>query len=739
MNKTSPAHTITDTLWRWFIAPSSQIQERDLRRLAVLLSTLLLGIIFLAVLVESITVAFIEDANYTGYRQTLASVGLLTILYVLSRTRYVRLTGLLTVIVVSLAGFSAALAEPKGVLAGLLDYLIISIWLGSLFLKPGELALLMAANLAGLLAFPFLVQGIALNDILIGPFSFILVMSILIILLTRHRNLLEQDRRAELAEKEEGSRHQATRAGVLLRVAERLNAQLDLESLMKAITEEIAQAFKTPVALIMLYDEREKVLRPASGQGLSSSIIQELPPFPRTLYDQTVQQLGTVFAVSDLQAVAGTGYIAGFERLKFRSVAFATMHYQDELIGSLNAITQGEKRDFSEDELLLLQGIADQAALAIVNTRLYKDAHRRLENLQALRAIDIAIATNHDLRHTLEVLLDQITERLAVSAAVILVLDEAKQELVYGASRGFHTSTLRYTRLRVGQGMAGRAAQERQVVRVRDLRIDPQSLVSASSLMQEGFVSYYAAPLLSQGKVKGVLEIFHRNLLDPDTEWIDFLEALAGQAAIAIENTTLFQDLQRTNDDLSNAYDATIEGWSHALDLRDKETEGHTLRVTEVTLELARAFGFSESELVHVRRGALLHDIGKMGVPDRILLKEGALTPEEWELMRQHPIFAHEMLRPIDYLRPSLDIPYCHHEKWDGSGYPRGLKAEEIPLIARIFAVVDVWDALTSDRPYRAAWSHEKTLAYIQEQSGAHFESRVVDGFTELINKKKIL
>jgi putative nucleotidyltransferase with HDIG domain len=295
---------------------------------------------------------------------------------------------------------------------------------------------------------------------------------------------------------------------------------------------------------------------------------------------------------------------------------------------------------------------------------------------------------------------------------------------------------LRYTSLRIGEGMAGRAAQEQRIVHVRDLILDPHTLVDAPLLAQEGFISYYAIPLLNQGKVNGVLEIFHRTLLEPNQEWFDFLEALGTQAAIAIENTTLFQDLQNTNDELSKAYDSTIEGWSHALDLRDKETEGHTQRVTELTVELAKEFGFNEEELLHVRRGSLLHDIGKMGVPDRILLKTTALEPEEWVHMKEHPIYAHEMLQPIHYLQQALDIPYCHHEKWDGTGYPRGLKGEEIPLSARIFAVVDVWDALTSDRPYRAAWSHEKTLTYIKAEAEKHFDPYVVEMFTRLIGKK---
>ncbi len=184
------------------------------------------------------------------------------------------------------------------------------------------------------------------------------------------------------------------------------------------------------------------------------------------------------------------------------------------------------------------------------------------------------------------------------------------------------------------------------------------------------------------------------------------------------------------------AYDETIEGWSHALDLRDKETEGHTQRVTEMALHLARAMGVTDVELVQVRRGALLHDIGKMGIPDPILLKPGPLTDEEWVIMRKHPVYAYELLAPITYLKPALDVPYCHHERWDGSGYPRGLKGEQIPLVARIFAVVDVWDALTFDRPYRPAWPKEKVRRYIMEQTCKHFDPRVVEAFMELIKTK---
>jgi HD-GYP domain-containing protein (c-di-GMP phosphodiesterase class II) len=249
------------------------------------------------------------------------------------------------------------------------------------------------------------------------------------------------------------------------------------------------------------------------------------------------------------------------------------------------------------------------------------------------------------------------------------------------------------------------------------------------------FASYYGVPLITKGKVKGVLELFQRVPLILYAEWINFLEALAGQAAIAIENATLFENLQKSNIELEQAYDATIEGWSHALDLRDHETEGHTLRVTETALELARLIGLEDEILVHMRRGGLLHDIGKLGVPDLILLKPGPLTEEEWRIMRMHPQYAYNWLAPIDYLRKAIEIPYCHHEKWDGSGYPRGLAGQAIPPTSRIFAVVDVWDALTSNRPYRPAWSSEKALEYISEKSGSHFDPEVVKVFLEYITR----
>lgn len=730
--------TAFQKLWHWFIEPSPQIQEPDRRRQAALLSGFLLGTIVLAILVEGATIAFIEWEEYTGYRQTLVAVIALGMIYGISRTERIRLAAILFVITASLAIFISGWAVPAGVLGGLLDFLILPLWLGSLYLRIKELVLLIIGNMLALLAFPLFTPEVSLNDILIGPFNFFFVTSILLLLITHHRNALERDRRAELAEKELRSRREAARSAALLRVAERLNAQLDLDTLLRAICEEVTHALDTPVSLVTLYNPKENAFEAASGAGISPEQVKSIPPFQRTDYEETIRAYGTLQVPAGHPDRQRFPFMVVLEEWGLQVLAFTAMEYDKQVIGYLTANTPSTSRVFTEDELLLLHGLADQAALAIINTRLFKEAHRRLEKLQALRAIDIAILSNHELRETIDVLLAQITTQLEVDAAVLLLMDATGQQLEYGASQGFQTPSLRFTRLHLGEGTAGRAALRKEIIHIRNLQTDPQTLRYSPSLAQEGFISYFAAPLIAQERVNGVLELFHRSVLEPDAEWLAFLEALAGQAAIAIESTSLIEDMQRMNSELMNAYDSTIEGWSHALDLRDKETEGHTQRVTELTLELARVFGYGEYALVHIRRGALLHDIGKMGIPDRILLKEGSLTEEEWEIMRQHPQFAHEMLQSIAYLRPALEIPYCHHEKWDGRGYPRGLKGEEIPLTARIFAIVDVWDALTSDRPYRAAWPPAKVLAHIQQGSGSHFDPKVVDAFLDLIKQRSL-
>ncbi|MDO9303516.1 MAG: GAF domain-containing protein [Anaerolineales bacterium] len=513
-----------------------------------------------------------------------------------------------------------------------------------------------------------------------------------------------------------------------------LSAENELNALLKNIVEHVRKLLNANSGGMYLYlsetDELELKVDTTSYRPLGTRL--QLNEGAAGRVAQTHQPL----RIDDYSTWEGRASV--YEGIPIRAVLEVPMLYGGELIGVLTAEEIGNsKRKFTEADERLLSLFASQAAGVIHSARLREQTARHLDQLQALHLIDRAISSSFDLRPILNTVITQTIAQLGVDAADVLLFHPHLQILEYVAGQGFHTRAIEQTNLRLGECFSGRAAFERRTIQVPDLPKTGSNFTRASLLAGEDFLEFYAVPLIAKGKVKGVLEVFHRSPLPRNPEWLDFLETLAGQAAISIDQTQLFDDLQRANLELIIAYDATIEGWSHAMDLRDKETENHTRRVTEMTLSLAKALGIKDSETLHIRRGALLHDIGKMGVPDNILLKEGKLTDEEWVIMRRHPTFSYEMLRPIKYLQHSLDIPYCHHEKWDGTGYPRGLKGEQIPFAARIFAVIDVWDAVTGDRPYRKGWTKQKALKYIREQSGKHFEPRIVDAFLELFGNEK--
>jgi hypothetical protein len=358
-------------------------------------------------------------------------------------------------------------------------------------------------------------------------------------------------------------------------------------------------------------------------------------------------------------------------------------------------------------------------------------AERRMGRLRGLGDVDRAITRQPEqVGAIFDVLLEAVRGQLGVDVAAVLLLQGQRSQLTYTRTSGLRT--LPYPLPADDPSYVARALATGQLMG----RDDAPPPAHAAS---EGLVDGYAAPLLARGQVIGVLEVGHRSPLVVDAEWLQFLETLAGQGALAFAQFRLFADVQRTNDALVQAYDATLAGWSYALELRDGETRGHTERVTALTLKLAEACGISGEELTHIRRGALLHDIGKLGVPDAILLKPGPLTAAEWEVMRLHPVYAYQWLQPIAFLRPALAIPYCHHERWDGSGYPRGLRGAQIPLAARIFAVADVWDALRSERPYHPPWPADEVKAYIETQAGRMFDPEIVALFLDLVDGEEEL
>jgi len=516
---------------------------------------------------------------------------------------------------------------------------------------------------------------------------------------------------------------------------------LDYEAVLEFVTRRIAEIFDCACVIQFLSDDNVTFniislhhVRP-EAQALLHEIAAKSSPRDATFgfSGQVIQDGQPVIAsaTSLAQARLSLDLLYGpyFDHIGVESLICVPLRGQGQAMGTLTILRDRGKPPFTLDELSFLQELADRAGLAIVNTRLYADSLRRLDYVQALREIDMAITGSVDLHVTLRVILEKAMAQLHMDAVDVLTFNPHAQTLNFIAGRGFRTRALQGISIRLGQYYAGRAALERRPIYISNLLDNREWLDRSHLLASEGFVSCYVMPLLSKGQIKGVMEVFSHSEMALDQEWQDFLESIAGQAAIAIDNANLFDDLQRSNVELKLAYDATIEGWSRALDLRDRETEGHTKRVTEMTERLAQAMNVSDADLVHIRRGALLHDIGKMGVPDFILLKTGKLNAEEWVIMRKHPQYAYDMLAPIAYLRPALDIPYGHHEKWDGTGYPRGLKGEQIPLAARIFAVVDVWDATTTGRIYHPPWPKNEALKYIYSLAGKQFDPMVVEAF----------
>ncbi|HUE97648.1 MAG TPA: HD domain-containing phosphohydrolase [Anaerolineales bacterium] len=406
---------------------------------------------------------------------------------------------------------------------------------------------------------------------------------------------------------------------------------------------------------------------------------------------------------------------------QFKGISTLLMNVVDSLSRSGNPIVSTALQDIthvSQSLLMLEQSVSDQLKL-------------RQSQLRALMSVGQVINSSLGLRRVLEEVMDSLISLMHAERG-FLMLRESNGELVVRIARGIAHVNLNEEAFKVSRTVVRKVVESNAPVLTTNAQADPrfdaQMSVAAFQLR-----SILCVPLKLKDDLIGVLYVdnrAHAGIFKEND--LELISAFADQAAVAIDSARLFEDLQDSHRELEKAYQATLEGWVRALDLRDKETEGHTQRVTILTYRLARSMGVSDDALVHITRGALLHDIGKMAIPDGILLKPGALTDDERKLIQKHPVYAYEMLSPIDFLLPAIDIPYCHHEKWDGTGYPRGLKKDEIPFAARIFPVIDVWDALTSDRPYRKAVPHAEVRQRIKADSDKHFDPLVVEAFMDM-------
>ncbi len=356
-------------------------------------------------------------------------------------------------------------------------------------------------------------------------------------------------------------------------------------------------------------------------------------------------------------------------------------------------------------------------------------------NLLTLADIGGTINSSLDSNEILEVVIDTIIQLTGAERCFLMLRDE-ENELQIKIGRNWKQETLTPEDKAFSSTILNRVVESGKGILTTNAQEDPR-FENQASIIDFKLRSVLCVPLVAKGEIIGTIYIDNRSIpkqFNPDM--LTLLEAFANQAAIALQNASLFEGLQESHQELSDAYTNTLEGWAKALELKDKLTQGHTLRVTKLTLRLAKKMNVAEEELTHIQWGAILHDIGKMGIPDSILNKPGKLSNKEWGIMHQHPHYAYEMLSEIEFLKPALDIPLCHHEKWDGSGYPKKLAGEDIPLTARIFCIADVWDAMTSNRPYRQAVPKSEVATYIKEQSGKHFDPKIVDIFLKLINSK---
>jgi len=418
------------------------------------------------------------------------------------------------------------------------------------------------------------------------------------------------------------------------------------------------------------------------------------------------------------------------ENFKIQSIPFMAFIPLSAQMKVLGLLVIGRHKPFVQPDLKAFEAIADMLASALERSNLYQKTERQLKRLESLHAIDQAITSIFDIKVVNKILLDQARKELKADAADILLLNPALNMLEYSAKSGFVEQRLQPDKIALTTSIAGQVLLDNRAISCADLNASPLSSLNSHTRTQQ-FQAYFAKPLSVKGVAIGVMEVFFRKPFYPDQDWLSFFEAISTQAAVAHDAHRQYADLQKLQQSVSSSFKSTLETWSRSLELHALEVPGHIQRVVKESLQLAKLVGIPQDQLTNIEYGALLHDIGKLGVMDQILRKKGNLTDDEWEQIKCHPKIARDLLSNVKILKDALDIPYSHHENWDGSGYPQGLKGEKIPLPARIFAVVETFDALISDQPYRQAWSRQDAIHYLKDQRGKKFDPGVVDAFLD--------
>lgn len=527
---------------------------------------------------------------------------------------------------------------------------------------------------------------------------------------------------------------------ILAEIANSLLFARDADLFWTEVIAAVRRVLHAERVAIYSYNRLTDTLSCERWHGLSSEYVQEINRRFREAPGSQVLQTECPIIVEDIETHPATAPLRDVMRREgFRSYAVFPFYTSRGLQGAFVAY-RNFASVFTASDIAAGETLVRMIGLALENMNLYAEARRKAAELSSLYAAAQDMASSLlDSQALLQTLARHVTEALQATSAYISTVDFHNRTICVAAEYWSEHAIPSERKSDLGRCYAFQDYPSfARVLITGEPMVLHRDCVECSLAEREEFAEYgiqsiLFLPVLAHGKVVGGIEIRESRRRREFTQAEIFLvQSMAAHAGSVLENAALYEQTRRQAEELAKAYDSTLAGWARALELRDEQTQDHTRRVTELAVALARALGLSEEEIVHIRRGAILHDIGKMAIPDSILLKAGPLTPEEEALMRQHPQFAYDMLSPIEFLRPALDIPYCHHEQWDGQGYPRGLKGEEIPLAARLFAVVDNWDALTSDRPYRPAWSKEQARQYLREQAGKKFDPRIVEVFLRL-------
>lgn len=504
---------------------------------------------------------------------------------------------------------------------------------------------------------------------------------------------------------------------------------LDPQQLSMKIITHIRDLFQAETAFFGETDYQSRTIL-FSSLSTDNNLVTKSIPFSSPSIKLFFDGVKTVSSLDENDIVDFPGFAMDI----IKQYAFTPLIARENVIGIIGF---SRKAKLQGSDVHLLQAVAEISSQAFYSAELLQDNATQIRRLSTFRKIDDSILTHNSTQDLIEILLKEFTNNLDTDAASVTVYDNETKRLEFYSEIGLENHDDIYL-----EEASGYANDHNSILVIQNTKtgIDSQRTFPIHHPIHDPLLTGYAmAPLSNMGQLMGIVEIFSKKEINWDRENIQFFEALAKQTAIAIDKVNMVVNLKKSNIELIKSYEETLEGWSKAMDIRDHETEDHTQRVTSLTIKMGEKLGLSETQLIQMRRGALLHDIGKLGVPDNILLKKGKLTDEEWKIMRQHPVTAAELIKPIAFLAPAITIPYFHHEKWDGSGYPQGLSAGEIPIEARIFSIVDVWDALTSDRPYRKSLTHFDAANYIFSQSGSHFDPQLVTTFLDLLVSDDLL